>query len=171
VATLYDVLGISPRFSSDAIRRLRGVLAREYAETGRAPDQARMAAINAAIDVLGDDARRRAYDAEHGIEREPDSHATLVAARIVERTVLERRISAAEIDRNVLALALVAAAAFAVVAWWLGFALVVAVVGWWMRREHRRLGWQVRADGLRGCGDADCEECDEFSPSRESVPA
>jgi hypothetical protein len=130
VSTLYDVLGITPQFSSDAIRRLRGVLAREYSETGRAPDEARMAAINAAIDVLGDPARRLEYDESHGI--------VVPEVDAVGTVELERRLAALPLDRNLAALTIVLGAALGVVAWWLGFLVGGAMALFWGSRAYRR---------------------------------
>jgi curved DNA-binding protein CbpA len=58
----YEVLQVHPRAESDVIRAAYRVLARKY-HPDHGGDRARMIAINDAWDILGDPARRAAYDA------------------------------------------------------------------------------------------------------------
>ena len=65
----YAVLGLSPGCSADDIRRAYRRLAREHHpdRNGGAPEAVRRAQeINGAHDLLGDPARRRAYDQDRG---------------------------------------------------------------------------------------------------------
>ncbi len=74
MATHYELLGLPPHASQDEIRAAYRALARrhhpdtQYDVDAAAADRSRqtMAALNAAWAVLGDPARRRAYDAELG---------------------------------------------------------------------------------------------------------
>lgn len=60
--TEYDKLGITETFDGD-IEALRRNLAKKFhPDTGKQPDAARMKAINNACDILGDRAKRQAYD-------------------------------------------------------------------------------------------------------------
>lgn len=62
--TYYEVLGIQPTFPPEAIDGVRKSLSKLYHPSGSKPDEARMAEINNACDVLGDVERREEYDAE-----------------------------------------------------------------------------------------------------------
>jgi curved DNA-binding protein CbpA len=72
VATHYELLGVAPGASQDEIQRAYRQLARDHhpdtkaGASAAASEHAReiMAAVNAAWTVLGDPARRRAYDEE-----------------------------------------------------------------------------------------------------------
>jgi hypothetical protein len=75
--THYEVLGVAPTASEVEVRRAYVALARRYhpdrlAAAGDPRTQDRMRAINAAWTVLGDERRRRAYDAELRAQRRVD---------------------------------------------------------------------------------------------------
>lgn len=64
MATHYDVLGVAPGATVEEIQRAYRLLAlRHHPDVAPDADQAAMAAINGAWEVLGDPARRRSYDA------------------------------------------------------------------------------------------------------------
>lgn len=62
--TLYQVLGLTPDASTDDIRRAYLAAAKRHHPDAGADDDRAMQAVNAAWAVLGQPARRRAYDAE-----------------------------------------------------------------------------------------------------------
>ncbi len=67
MGTHYDVLGVAPTADAEDIQRAYRLLAlRHHPDVVPDADPATMAAINAAWSVLGDPARRRAYDFQLG---------------------------------------------------------------------------------------------------------
>lgn len=65
MATLYDVLGVSPRATTDEVRRAYYLLVRSLHpdhHEGRSPDPARLQQVNEAWRVLRDPATRSSYD-------------------------------------------------------------------------------------------------------------
>jgi curved DNA-binding protein CbpA len=70
----YEVLQVHPRAEPDVIRAAYRILARKY-HPDMGGDAKRMIAINDAWDVLGDPARRAAYDAKRSSERDLQSPA------------------------------------------------------------------------------------------------
>ena len=73
--TFYDILGVHPKVSQEAMSRAWKIAARrnhpdrwthEGHESERSAN-ARMAAINEAFQTLSDPAKRRAYDLAHGL--------------------------------------------------------------------------------------------------------
>ena len=64
MATHYDVLGVAPEATAEEIQRAYRLLAlRHHPDVAPDADQAEMAAINGAWEVLGDPGRRQVYDA------------------------------------------------------------------------------------------------------------
>jgi curved DNA-binding protein CbpA len=70
----YEVLQVHPKAEPDVIRAAYRILARKY-HPDMGGDANRMIAINDAWDVLGDPARRAAYDARRSSERDVPSPA------------------------------------------------------------------------------------------------
>ena len=70
----YEVLQVHPRAEPDVIRAAYRILARKY-HPDMGGDANRMIAINDAWDVLGDPARRAAYDAKRSSNRDLQSPA------------------------------------------------------------------------------------------------
>jgi curved DNA-binding protein CbpA len=70
----YEVLQVHPRAEPDVIRAAYRILARKY-HPDMGGDANRMIAINDAWDVLGDPARRAAYDAKRSSDRDLQSPA------------------------------------------------------------------------------------------------
>ena len=72
MATHYEVLGVDRHATTEEIQRAYRVLARRHhPDVAPDADRATMAAINGAWAVLGDPARRRAYDAALGRPEAP----------------------------------------------------------------------------------------------------
>lgn len=67
----YQVLGVAPHASEDAIRRAYRRLARQHHPDANPGAGAEMTAINAAWEVLGDPEKRRAYDLAIGTTPRP----------------------------------------------------------------------------------------------------
>jgi hypothetical protein len=67
--THYDVLGVAPTASPDQLHEAYVTLARRHHPDIDGGDAGDMRAVNAAWAVLGDPARRAAYDAELGLHR------------------------------------------------------------------------------------------------------
>jgi hypothetical protein len=76
MATHYDVLGVGRRASTDEIQQAyRRLALLHHPDVAPDADPARMAAINGAWDVLGDPARRHAYDRALGTAEPPPGPA------------------------------------------------------------------------------------------------
>ena len=77
----YEVLQVHPRAEDEVIRAAYRTLARKY-HPDHGGDARRMIALNDAWDVLGDPARRAAYDASRvAAGRRPPADSTATAAR------------------------------------------------------------------------------------------
>lgn len=69
---LYELLEVSPRASGEVIQAAYRRLARTYHPDGEAPDPEKMVRLNRAFGVLGDPAKRSAYDRGRGAAVVPD---------------------------------------------------------------------------------------------------